>query len=53
MTEVIDLPLGYKNGYVGGMMVNAYYKKFRPKEFDETKVMYPADDVPDAPFHEE
>jgi TRAP-type C4-dicarboxylate transport system substrate-binding protein len=40
MTEVIDLPLGYKKAYPATKMINAYYKKFRPKEFDQVKVMY-------------
>jgi len=40
LTEVIDLPLGYKSGYAATMLINAYYEKFRPKEFDETKVLY-------------
>lgn len=39
LTEVIDLPLGYKSAAVGGKMVNEYYKKFKPKEFDEVKVL--------------
>ena len=40
LTEVIDLPLGYKSGYVATKMANAYFKKFRPKEFDEVKLIY-------------
>lgn len=40
LTEVIDLPLGYKSGLAATKLVNAYYKKFKPKEFDDTKVMY-------------
>jgi TRAP-type transport system periplasmic protein len=40
LTEVIDLPLGYKTGYSGNKLVNAFYKKFKPKEYDETQVMY-------------
>jgi TRAP-type C4-dicarboxylate transport system substrate-binding protein len=40
LTEVIDLPLGYKNGLAATKLVNAYYKRFKPKEFDDTKVMY-------------
>jgi len=40
LTEVIDLPLGYKSGSQGTYLVNAYYSKFRPKEFDQVKVMY-------------
>jgi TRAP-type transport system periplasmic protein len=40
LSEVLQLPLGEKNGYQATMMANAYYKKFRPKEFDDVKVMY-------------
>ena len=40
LTEVIDLPLGYKNGYVATKLINEYYKKFRPKELDEVKVLW-------------
>lgn len=38
--EVIDLPLGYKSGVVATKLINSYYQKFRPKEFDSTQVMY-------------
>lgn len=40
LTEVIDLPLGYKSGYIATKLINAYYAQFKPKEFDETKVLY-------------
>lgn len=40
LTEVIDLPLGYKTGYYATKLVNEYYKKFKPKEFDDVKVMF-------------
>jgi TRAP-type C4-dicarboxylate transport system substrate-binding protein len=40
LTEAIDLPLGAKTGYLATKMINAYYAKFNPKEFDEVKVMY-------------
>ncbi|MDI7259302.1 MAG: TRAP transporter substrate-binding protein [Thermodesulfobacteriota bacterium] len=40
LTEVIDLPLGYKTGYAATRVINDYYKKFKPKEFDEVQVMY-------------
>jgi TRAP-type C4-dicarboxylate transport system substrate-binding protein len=40
LTEVIDLPLGYKNGLAATQLVNLYYQKFKPKEFDDVKVMY-------------
>jgi TRAP-type C4-dicarboxylate transport system substrate-binding protein len=40
LSEVIDLPLGYKSAYVGAKLANAYFEKFKPKEFDEVKVLY-------------
>jgi TRAP-type C4-dicarboxylate transport system substrate-binding protein len=40
LTEVIDLPLGYKNGLAATKLINIYYRKFQPKEFDDVKVMY-------------
>ena len=40
LTEVIDMPLGYKSGLQATRLVNAYFQKFHPKEFDDTQVMY-------------
>jgi TRAP-type transport system periplasmic protein len=40
LTEVADLPLGMKSGLVATKMINAYYKKFNPKELKDVKVMY-------------
>jgi len=40
LTEVIDLPLGIKSGLAATKLINEYYNKFKPKEFDGTKVMY-------------
>lgn len=40
LIEVIDLPLGYRSGYVGTKLANELYKKFKPKEFDEVKVLF-------------
>ena len=40
LSEVIDLPLGYNSGYLGTELANAYYKKFKPKEFDDVKIMF-------------
>ena len=40
MMAVIDLPLGYKSGTQATALINAYYKKFKPKELDEVQVMY-------------
>jgi TRAP-type C4-dicarboxylate transport system substrate-binding protein len=40
LTEVSDLPLGIKSGLAATKLINEYYNKFKPKEFDGTKVMY-------------
>lgn len=40
LSEVLQQPLGYLNGYQSTKLANAYYKKFMPKEFDDVKVMY-------------
>ncbi len=40
LTEVIDLPLGYKDGLSATRLVNAYYRKFRPKELQDAQVLY-------------
>jgi TRAP-type transport system periplasmic protein len=40
LSEALDFPLGYPSGAVATKLVNEYYKKFKPKEFDEVKVMY-------------
>lgn len=40
VTEVCDLPLGYPSGWVSNMVVNDFYNKFKPKEFDKVKVLW-------------
>ena len=40
LTEVIDLPLGYKNPLVPSKLINEYYRKFRPKELEDVKVLF-------------
>jgi len=40
LTEVLDYPLGIPSGLVATKLMNAYYEKFKPKEFDEVKIMY-------------
>jgi len=40
LSEVIDLPLGYKKGNQATKLGNAYFAKFKPKEFDDVKIMY-------------
>lgn len=40
LTEVLDLPLGYKSGMAATRLANEYFKKFKPKEFDEAQVLF-------------
>jgi len=40
VSELVDLPWGYPNGWVATKVANDYYTKFKPKEFDNTQVMY-------------
>ena len=40
LSEVIDLPHGYPNNTVATKLANAFYAKFRPKEFDDVKVLW-------------
>lgn len=40
LSEVLQQPLGYTSGYQATMVANEYYKKFKPKEFDDVKVMF-------------
>jgi TRAP-type C4-dicarboxylate transport system substrate-binding protein len=40
LSEVLQQPLGYTNGYQATMLGNAYFKKFQPKEFNDVQVMF-------------
>jgi TRAP-type C4-dicarboxylate transport system substrate-binding protein len=40
LSEVICLPLGFKNGYQATIMADAFYRKFRPKAYNDVKVFY-------------
>ncbi|MDR2017409.1 MAG: TRAP transporter substrate-binding protein [Syntrophobacterales bacterium] len=40
LTEIVDLPLGYPNNTVPTRLANAFYNKFKPKEFDEVKILW-------------
>lgn len=40
LSEVLQQPLGYRNGLQASRCSNAYYKKFKPKEFDDVQVMF-------------
>jgi TRAP-type transport system periplasmic protein len=38
--ETIDLPYGYTSSKMGTTLTNEFFKKFRPKEFDDVKIMF-------------
>lgn len=38
--ELCDLPLGMPSAWVSSHVAQAYYEKYKPKEFDKAKVMY-------------
>jgi TRAP-type C4-dicarboxylate transport system substrate-binding protein len=40
LSEVIDLPLGYTSGLQATRLSNAYFEKFKPKEFEDVKMLY-------------
>jgi TRAP-type C4-dicarboxylate transport system substrate-binding protein len=40
LTETIDLPYGYKSAMMGTHLTNEFYKKFKPKEYDDVKIMF-------------
>ncbi len=40
LSEVLQQPLGYKSGYQGSKLADAYYRKFHPKEFDDVHVLF-------------
>ncbi len=40
LSEVTDLPLGIKTGLDATRFINAYLKKFNPKEFGDVKIVY-------------
>jgi TRAP-type transport system periplasmic protein len=40
LSEFTDHPLGYPSSRVATRLFNEYYKKFRPKELDDVRVLY-------------
>ncbi len=38
--EAVDLPLGYTSGMQATKVINEFYNEFKPKELDDTEVMY-------------
>ncbi len=39
-SEIVDLPHGYPSGWVATKVANDFYRKFKPKEFDDVQVLY-------------
>jgi TRAP-type C4-dicarboxylate transport system substrate-binding protein len=40
VTEAGGLPLGYPSAWVAGQVLNDFYNEFKPKEFDEVKMLW-------------
>jgi len=40
VTEAAGLPIGYPSAWVASQVLNDFYQEFRPKEFDEVKVLW-------------
>lgn len=40
VTETLNLPLGYSSAYLGTRVMNDFYSKFRPKEWDSVHVLF-------------
>lgn len=39
VTEVLDLPFGYKTEWIATHVANDFYRRFKPKEWDKVKVL--------------
>ena len=40
VTEACDMPLAYPSAWVGAQVVNDFYDKFRPKEWDDVRMLW-------------
>ena len=40
VTEMLDLPVGYTSGFVCTHVKHDFYKKFKPKEWNDVHVLY-------------
>lgn len=40
VTEAAGLPLGYPSAWVASQVLNDFFEEFKPKEFDEVKVLW-------------
>jgi TRAP-type C4-dicarboxylate transport system substrate-binding protein len=48
VTEAAGLPLGYPSAWVAGQVLNDYVQEFKPKEFDQVKVLLMNASTPSA-----
>jgi len=39
VTQVLDLPIGFPNGWVANHVAADFYNKFKPQEFDDTHIL--------------
>ncbi len=40
VTEAMGLPMEFASSWVGGQVLNDFYQQFKPKEFDQVKVLW-------------
>ena len=40
MTEIFDLPLGFASGWVDTRVATDFFNKYKPKEWDDVRVLY-------------
>jgi len=40
VTEAVGLPIGYPSAWVASQVLNDFYREFKPKEFDQVKVLW-------------
>jgi len=40
VTEILNLPVGYMNGYVGTHVMQEFYEKFKPKEWAKVHMLH-------------
>jgi TRAP-type C4-dicarboxylate transport system substrate-binding protein len=48
VTEAVGLPLGYPSAWVSSHVMNDFYQQFKPKEFDQVKVLWMNTSTPSA-----
>jgi len=48
VTEVCDLPLGYPSGWIACHVMNDFYKKFKPKEWNEVHMLWMHSSTPNV-----